>query len=127
MSLKKIVIKTPEEIEGMRAACRDAALVLDFIEPYVKAGVTTEELDDLMLKYMTEELKDISACLGYSSGGETPYPKATCISVNHRRHRNQERIPWRHEQNVQSRTCIYRRIAPLRDHIQCDVEGHLHG
>lgn len=83
MSLKKIVIKTPEEIEGMRAACRDAALVLDFIEPYVKAGVTTEELDDLMLKYMTEELKDISACLGYSSGGETPYPKATCISVNH--------------------------------------------
>ena len=31
----------------------------------------------------TEELKDISACLGYSSGGETPYPKATCISVNH--------------------------------------------
>ena len=41
MSLKKIVIKTPEEIEVMRAACRDAALVLDFIEPYVKAGVTT--------------------------------------------------------------------------------------
>ncbi len=75
MSLKKSLLKTPEEIEGMRAACRDAALVLDFIEPYVKAGVTTEELDDPHAQIrMTEELKDISACLGYSSGGETPYP-----------------------------------------------------
>ncbi|WP_286313636.1 TonB-dependent receptor plug domain-containing protein, partial [Turicimonas muris] len=72
MSLKKIVIKTPEEIEGMRAACRDAALVLDFIEPYVKAGVTTEELDDLMLKYMTEELKDIDNLYQSSIAGLNP-------------------------------------------------------
>ena len=46
-----ILIKTPEQIEGIRAACRDAALVLDYIEPFVKAGVTTEYLDDLMLRY----------------------------------------------------------------------------
>ena len=45
-----ILIKTPEQIEGIRAACRDAALVLDYIEPFVKAGVTTEYLDDLMLR-----------------------------------------------------------------------------
>ena len=40
-----IVIKTPEDIEGMRLAGRLAAEVLDFITPHVRAGVTTAELD----------------------------------------------------------------------------------
>ena len=78
-----ILIKTPEQIEGIRAACRDAALVLDYIEPFVKAGVTTEYLDDLMLRYTEDVLKDKSACLNYDPDGTNPYPKATCISVNH--------------------------------------------
>ena len=60
-----ILIKTLEQIEGIRAACRDAALVLDYIEPFVKAGVTTEYLDDLMLRYTEDVLKDKSACLNY--------------------------------------------------------------
>lgn len=78
-----ILIKTPEQIEGIGAACRDAALVLDYIEPFVKAGVTTEYLDDLMLRYTEDVLKDKSACLNYDPDGTNPYPKATCISVNH--------------------------------------------
>lgn len=78
-----ILIKTPEQIEGIRAACRDAALVLDYIEPFVKAGLTTEYLDDLMLRYTEDVLKDKSACLNYDPDGTNPYPKATCISVNH--------------------------------------------
>ena len=40
-----IVIKTPEEIDKMRVAGRLASEVLDFIEPHVKPGVTTAELD----------------------------------------------------------------------------------
>ena len=64
-----ILIKTPEQIEGIRAACRDAALVLDYIEPFVKAGVTTEYLDDLMLRYTEDVLKDKSACLNYDPDG----------------------------------------------------------
>ena len=59
-----ILIKTPEQIEGIRAACRDAALVLDYIEPFVKVGVTTEYLDDLMLRYTEDVLKDM---LSYSA------------------------------------------------------------
>lgn len=31
-----ILIKTPEQIEGIGAACRDAALVLDYIERLLK-------------------------------------------------------------------------------------------
>ncbi len=84
MHLKEqIVIKTADEIEQMRQACRDAAMVLDYIAPFVKAGVTTEYLDDLMLKYTTDVLHDTSACLGYNPDNDIPYPKATCISVNH--------------------------------------------
>lgn len=81
--ISNIVIKTPEEIEAMRIACRNAAMVLDYIAPFVKAGVTTEELDTLMLRYTEDVLGDRSACLGYNPDGGTPYPKATCISVNH--------------------------------------------
>ncbi len=79
---RQIIIKTPDEIEQMRLACRDASLLLDYITPFVKAGVTTEYLDDLMLKYTEEVLGDRSACLGYDPDGTNPYPAATCISVN---------------------------------------------
>ncbi len=40
-----ITIKTPEEIEKMRIAGRLAAEVLRVVEPHVKPGVTTGELD----------------------------------------------------------------------------------
>ena len=45
-------VKTPEEIEKMRVAGRLAAEVLDYLEPFVKAGVTTDELDRLCHDYM---------------------------------------------------------------------------
>ena len=40
-----ITIKTPEDIEKMRIAGRLAAEVLRVVEPHVKPGVTTGELD----------------------------------------------------------------------------------
>jgi methionyl aminopeptidase len=42
-----VVLKTAEELERMRIAGRLASEVLDFIAPYVKAGVTTGKLNDL--------------------------------------------------------------------------------
>ena len=42
-----IVIKSQEEIEKMRVAGKLAAEVLQMIEPHVKTGVTTDELDKL--------------------------------------------------------------------------------
>jgi methionyl aminopeptidase len=67
----------------MRAACLDAAKVLDFITPYVKAGVTTGQLDQLCLQFLTEELKVTSATVGYAPPGYSPFPGAICTSVNH--------------------------------------------
>ena len=78
-----ITIKTPEDIEKMRVACRLAAEVLDYIEPFVKPGVTTGELDRLCHEYMVNVQHTIPAPLNYAPPGYTPYPKAICTSVNH--------------------------------------------
>ena len=72
-----ITLKTESEIEKMRVAGALAAEVLKIIEPYVVAGVTTQELDDICLDHIQNKQHAISACLGYHG-----YPKCTCISVN---------------------------------------------
>ena len=77
-----IIIKTPEEIEKMRVAGRLAAEVLDYIEPFVKPGVTTEELDRLCHEYMVNVQGCIPAPLNYAPSGHRPYPKSICASIN---------------------------------------------
>ncbi|MDG6894058.1 type I methionyl aminopeptidase [Volucribacter amazonae] len=72
-----IPLRKSEEIEKLREACRLAAEVLVMIEPYVKAGISTGELDRICHDYMVNHQKVIPACLGYHN-----YPKATCISLN---------------------------------------------
>lgn len=78
-----IPIKDADQIEKMRAACRDGALVLDYIAPFVKPGVTTGELDRLCHDFIVNELGDIPAPLNYAPPGYTPFPKSICTSVNH--------------------------------------------
>lgn len=78
--MTEIVIKNAAEIEKMRLAGRLAADVLDMIEPYVVAGVSTEALDQRCHDYITQVQGGIPACLHY---GSPPFPKSTCISVNH--------------------------------------------
>ncbi|GGX02388.1 methionine aminopeptidase [Pigmentiphaga litoralis] len=78
-----IPIKDADQIEKMRAACRDGAAVLDYIAPFVKPGVTTGELDRLCHDFIVNELGDIPAPLNYAPPGYTPFPKSICTSVNH--------------------------------------------
>ncbi len=78
-----IIIKTPEDIEKMRVAGRLAAEVLDFIEPHVKPGITTDELDRLCHDYMVKEQGTVPAPLHYAPPGYKPYPKSICASINH--------------------------------------------
>jgi methionyl aminopeptidase len=72
-----VSIKTADEIAKMRIAGRMAAEVLEMIEAYVQPGVTTEELDSLCHKYITQTQGAIPACLGYRG-----FPKSICTSVN---------------------------------------------
>lgn len=73
-----VTIKTAEEIEKMRTAGRLAAEVLEMIAPYVKAGITTNELDKICHEYIINEQKAIPAPLNYHG-----FPKSICTSVNH--------------------------------------------
>ena len=73
-----VIIKTPEQIEKMRIAGRLAAEVLDLIGEYVKPGVSTQTLDDICHKHITEVQKATPAPLNYRG-----FPKSICTSVNH--------------------------------------------
>ena len=73
----KVTIKTPEEIKKMRVAGRLAAEVLEMIEPFVKAGVSTGELDRICHDYIVNTQNAIPAPLNYKG-----FPKSICTSVN---------------------------------------------
>src|SRR5689334_17800837 len=73
---EQVSLKSPEEIRKMRAAGKLAAQLLRYIEPFVKPGVTTEELDRLCAEW-TEARGAISAPLNYHG-----FPKHICTSIN---------------------------------------------
>lgn len=75
--MNNIPIRTESEIDKLRTACKLASDVLVMIEPYVKEGVTTGELDRICHEYIVNEQQGIPACLNY--GG---FPKSVCISIN---------------------------------------------
>ncbi|MDQ8039864.1 MAG: type I methionyl aminopeptidase [Rickettsiella sp.] len=78
MSLSQIIIKTPAEIEKMRKAGQLAAEVLEIIEPFIKPGITTNELNDICHHYIVDKQNAIPAPLNYRG-----FPKSICTSVNH--------------------------------------------
>jgi len=67
----------------MRIAGQLAGEVLDYITPFVKPGITTNELDKLCHDYMVDVQKCIPAPLNYAPSGHSPYPKSICTSINH--------------------------------------------
>ena len=71
-------IKSVDEIEKMRVAGKMAGQVLTMIEPYVKAGISTNELDQICHDYIVNELQAIPAPLNYRG-----FPKSICTSLNH--------------------------------------------
>lgn len=71
-------INTAEEIDKIRIACRLAVDVLEMIEPHVKVGITTGELNDICHDYMVNVQHTTPATLNYRG-----YPKSICTSINH--------------------------------------------
>lgn len=73
-----IILKTKEQIQGIRQACQLAATVLKKTCEMAKVGVTTNALNAF-----AEELFKKSGAIGASLGyGEPPFPKSICISLN---------------------------------------------
>ena len=71
-----IIVKSPREIELMKEAGRLVAKVFETIEPLIKPGISTYEINEIAEKVI------------YDGGGTCPckgyydYPAGTCVSVN---------------------------------------------
>jgi len=75
-SMSEIIIKTEEQIVGIRKSSQLAGKALVMIGGYVKEGVDTEYLDKIIHEFIQDN-GAIPAPLGYNG-----YPKSSCISLN---------------------------------------------
>lgn len=71
-----IIIKNNFQIKEIRKSCKLAAKCLEIVEPYVKPGVTTNYLNEIVADFIKKN-NAIPAPLNYRG-----FPKETCISVN---------------------------------------------
>jgi len=71
-----IIIKTEEQIEGIRKSSRLAGEVLVYIEDFVKEGVSTGYLDQMIHNFIVGR-GGIPATMNYNG-----FPKSCCISLN---------------------------------------------
>lgn len=72
-----IVLKTEEDIKGMKRACALAREVLNAVEPRIAAGASTQSLNDFCHEYATRK-GAVMAPLNYKG-----FPKSICTSINH--------------------------------------------
>lgn len=70
------LIKTPEQIEGIRRSGLITTGALDLVEKEIRAGMSTQEINDLVHEY-TISHGGIPAPLNYEG-----FPKSVCTSIN---------------------------------------------
>lgn len=70
------LIKTPEQIEGIRRSGVVNTGCLDEVARQIHVGMNTQEIDDICMQYCKDH-NTIPACLGYEG-----YPKSVCTSIN---------------------------------------------
>jgi methionyl aminopeptidase len=68
--------KTPSEIKSMEKAGKLAAETLVYVQKYLKAGMTTDEVNDLAHDFILRK-SAIPACLNYHG-----FPRSVCTSPN---------------------------------------------
>lgn len=73
---RRDMIKTPEQIEGIRQAGIVNSAVLDLVAENIHAGMSTLEIDNLVHDYTVSQ-GCIPACLNYEG-----FPKSCCTSIN---------------------------------------------
>nr|MBP6926007.1 type I methionyl aminopeptidase [Candidatus Paceibacterota bacterium] len=76
------LIKTPEQIAGIRESAKRLADVIQKVSKKIAPGVTAKELDDYAFELITEK-GDRPSFLHYRPQGvKTPYPASLCVSIN---------------------------------------------
>lgn len=77
-----VIVKNPEQIEGIKASCELLAQVMLEVGKHVKEGITPKQLDAIAERLMIEA-GGKPAFKGYrTSHGGTPFPSTICASVN---------------------------------------------
>lgn len=74
-----VTLKNKAELEKMRRAGRIVGECHMLLRDAIRPGITTSQLDTLVHEYIVKQ-GGVPSFLGYP--GPTPYPAATCISVN---------------------------------------------
>ena len=70
------IIKTPEQIAGIKDSAKINIAVLDYVAENIREGMSTEEIDRLVYT-KTTEMGGIPAPLNYEG-----FPKSVCTSIN---------------------------------------------
>ncbi|MFT5872917.1 MAG: methionyl aminopeptidase [Clostridium sp.] len=70
------IMKTEQQIDGIRKSCKLTHEILDMVGPIMKVGVTTNEINTFVHNY-TVEHNAYPAPLGYAG-----FPKSVCTSIN---------------------------------------------
>jgi methionyl aminopeptidase len=70
------LIKTQEQLEGIRESGKITTQILDLLEKEIRPGITTAEIDKLVYDYTTAH-DAIPATLNYNG-----FPKSVCTSIN---------------------------------------------
>ena len=70
------LIKTPEQIEGIRRSGVVNTGCLDAVAEAIHAGMNTQEIDNICMQYCKEH-NATPACLNYEG-----FPKSVCTSIN---------------------------------------------
>lgn len=76
-----LVLLSGRELEKMRRVGQLAANLLNYLEPLVQPGISTQHLNDQAERW-TQANGAISAQLGYAPPGHPPFPGSICTSVN---------------------------------------------
>ena len=71
-----VIIKNPKQIKSIRKSCRLASQTLDYITPFIKEGISTEKINQLIHQFIINH-KAQSAPLNYKG-----FPKSVCTSLN---------------------------------------------
>lgn len=73
---KRKLIKTPEQVEGIRRSGVINTGALDLVSQHIKAGMSTAEIDRMVHDFIVSQ-GGIPACLNYEG-----FPKSICTSIN---------------------------------------------
>ena len=73
---KREIIKTPEQIAGIRKSAEINVAILDYVAEHIKEGISTAEIDRWVYD-ITAKAGAVPAPLGYEG-----FPKSVCTSID---------------------------------------------